>query len=145
MFRSVPIRIVLILALIWFVWVILATWATDLPTARTVEAILASLCVFLIIGLAAPTRAFWALRLAAGIIGIGFVAYFAAELTSLMRGERQELRVGQPSAIMAGLSLVVYAVPCLIFAASGFTGRRWRGVGAFWRGEADREDHDPAA
>jgi hypothetical protein len=77
-FRSVPLRIALTLALSWFVWVILAMWTTDAPSARTVEAILASLCVFLIIGLAVPSRAFWALRIAAGIIGAGFVAYFVA-------------------------------------------------------------------
>ena len=66
MFRSIPIRIVLVLGLGWFVWVILATWTTDTSTARTTELIFATLCLFLAVGIALPSRAHWALRIAAG-------------------------------------------------------------------------------
>ena len=145
MFRSVPIRIALILALSWFIWVILGTWEADSQTARGVESVFSTLCLFLIVGFLAPNRAVWALRIAAGIIGAGYVAYFLSQLASLLHGERQELRVGQPSATMAGFGLLIYAVPCLIFAVSGFPGTRWRSLAGFWRGEPEPEDHDPAA
>ena len=143
MFRSLPLRTALILALSWFIWVLFGTWDTDAPTARMVEGMLAALCLFLILGLAAPTRALWALRIAAGLIALGYIAYFLAEVAALLHGEHQAFRLGQPSALMAGFGLVAFAVPCLIFAVSGFPGERWTSFGSFFRRDTDPEDHDP--
>lgn len=75
-----------------------------------------------------------------GVIGLSYVVYFVAELAKLLGGERQPLAPGQPSATMAGLGLIFYSVPFLIFAISGFPGKRWQSLGDFWKSKEAEDD-----
>ena len=55
--------------------------------------------------LAAPTRFLLAFRIVAGVVALTFAVYFVAELLALLRGVPQPIRIGTPSALMAGLGL----------------------------------------
>lgn len=125
--------------------VFLSGWSTASHQVRFAMASLSILCVLLAVGIATCGRLLWALRLAAGAVGIAYVAYFVLQLWALLRGERQVLTPGQPSATMAGIALVVYAVPLLVFAISGFQGARWRTIRDFWHGRETAEERDRAA
>ena len=112
MFRSLPLRIALILALSWFIWVLFGTWDTDAPTARMVEGMLAALCLILILGLAAPTRGIWALRIAAGLIALGYIAYFLAEVAALLHGSTRSY--GSASRPRSWPGLDWWRLPCRV-------------------------------
>ena len=98
------------------IWMMLSGWDTDTEKARVGSAVISGFMALIMIGLVAPRRGVWALRLVAGIVALTSLAYFISQVAALLRGERQEFRIGQPSAVMAGLGLLVYGVPALIFA-----------------------------
>jgi hypothetical protein len=137
MFSNRPLRVTLAALLVGFAWLMLSTWPDDFVRVRVARSMMAAFALLLALGIVAPIRGRIALRLGAGIVGAVYVIYFGRELWHLVLGERQPLRPGQPSATMAGLGLLVYGVPMLIFAVSGYPGRRYRSVGDFLRGKAD--------
>ena len=144
MFRSTPLRIGFAAALACFAWLMLSTWRTDTPSVRGASSMMAALALLVAVGIAAPTRGRIALRIGAGVIGTAYVVYFAVELWQLLRGESQRLRPGEPSALMAGIGLLVYAVPMLIFAVAGYPGERYRSLADFFKGKTDDERAGPA-
>jgi hypothetical protein len=144
MFRNRLGRTTLVVALIGFAWLMLSSWSADNARVRLASAMMAAFAVLLALGIAAPHRARWALRLGAGMIGVSYLIYFLVEVWRLLGGERQELRPGQPSATMAGLGVLVYAIPMIVFAISGYPGDRWRSVRDFLRDRRAGDDHDPA-
>ena len=119
MIKSVVLRTFLVLALAGLTWMLLAGWATDSPRDRLMEASISAVVALGAIGIALPARAAWALRFVAGIVGVVYLLYFGAELWSLVSGQRQILRLGEPSATMAGLGLLFIGLPLLVFALSG--------------------------
>jgi hypothetical protein len=144
MFRNRLIRIMLTAVLAAFAWAMLSTWPTDSPKVRVAGSMMVALALPLAGGVAAPTRGRFALRVGAGIIGLAYVGYFVIELWQLLRGDRQPLRAGEPSATMAGIGVLIYAVPMLIFAASGYPGSRYRSLYDFLRGRVSRSEHENA-
>ncbi|MDB4908068.1 MAG: hypothetical protein JWO05_2852 [Gemmatimonadetes bacterium] len=97
-------------------WMTLAGWDSDSTKARVWSVAIAGFMGLIVIGLLAPKRALLAFRLTAGLVALGYLGYFISEVVQLLRGDQQQLRVGRPSALMAGLGLLVYGVPALIFA-----------------------------
>jgi hypothetical protein len=109
-------RLILVAFLLLFVWMVLAGWSTDTPKQRVGSAVVAGFMLVLALGIAAPGRFIWALRVAAGAVAATYAVYFVTELVALLRGEPQPLVMGRPSATMAGLGLLVFGVPALVFA-----------------------------
>ena len=113
MHLSTTSRIVLILALLGFVWMVNAGPAdpTDAPTTsqRVVGIIVSSVALLFALGLAFPRRGRVATRIVAGCVVLAYLAYFVTELISLLRGEPRPFRRGEPSALMAGIGLLVWA------------------------------------
>ncbi len=99
-----------------FTWMVLAGWETDTPTQHLWDVGFAAFMFLLAIGLIAPTHSRWALRAVAGIVGAGYLVYFASETINLLRGERQVLRLSQPSATTAGLGFLIYGIPAVVYA-----------------------------
>ena len=97
----------------------LAGWATDSPRTRVGTVAICGVVLLLVLGIALPKRAKWALRVVAGVIGAAYVVYFGAELWGLVAGHPQPLRLGQPSATMAGIGLLIFGIPMLVYALSG--------------------------
>ena len=115
----------------------LSGWGTDSPRVRAISVLLASLMVIGAAGAVASNRLRWALHIVAGAVAMGYVWYFVDEVAALLRGEPQPIRMGQPSAVMAGIGLIVFAIPLGVFAVSGVR------VGPFgWRLSKRREDSD---
>ena len=141
---SRPARWILAAVLLAFAWLVLSGWASDTPRVRAISAVIAGLMVLGAAGAVAPTRLAWALHIVAGAASLGYIVYFVTEVVDLVRGEPQPLRLGQPSAVMAGIGLIVFAIPLGVFAVSGVR------VGPFgWRlpdrGAKPRNDDPPPA
>jgi hypothetical protein len=96
--------------------IFLTGWNDATASQRMWSAGLAALLLIGSFGVLAPTRFRIALRIIAGATGLGYIAYFVSELVALINGQPQQFRIGQPSALMAGLGLAVFAVPCLVYA-----------------------------
>jgi len=112
-------RVVVVAALLGGVWLILAGWELDSPRVRFFDASISAVVLLLALGLAFPRRALWALRVVAGAIGLLYLVYFGLELRGLLAGHAKPIRLGQPSATMAGLGLLIIGIPMLVFALSG--------------------------
>lgn len=118
---SKPSRVFVAAILLLFTWMVLSGWDTDPPKARAITAVIAGFMVLLAAGLVAPTRLRIVFRVIAGIVAAAYTWYFADQLVRLIGGEPQTLRLGAPSALMAGVGLLVFAVPAFIYAVSGTT------------------------
>ncbi len=145
MFQGRYFRAALVIVLVAMMFVFLSDWSTASRQVRIASVALSAILALFAVGIATQGRAMWALRASAGIIGSAYLVYFFAELRALLHGEPQRLAPGQPSATMAGLGVVIYAVPFLVFAISGFAGARWRTLHDWWIGRVADEDHGPAA
>jgi hypothetical protein len=145
MFQSRYLRAALVILLVAMIFVFLSDWSTASRQVRIASVALSAILALFAVGIATQGRAMWALRVSAGTIGLGYLVYFFAELRALLHGEPQRLEPGQPSATMAGLGVIVYAVPFLIFAISGFVGARWRTLHDWWIGRDAGEDRGPGA
>ena len=144
MIHSRSLRIVLLVALLGGVWLMLAGWATDSPRDRFVNASISAVVLLFALGIALPARASWAFRIVAAVIGLTHLAYFGSESWGLLRGRPQHLRVGQPSALMAGLGLLVIGVPSLLFALSGSGWGFWHRFTGDKRGNPDDDVSPPS-
>jgi hypothetical protein len=109
-------RWTIIAFILLFGWMLLSDWSADSSRQRVVESGLIAFMLALALGLAAPGRFRWALRVAAGMVAVGYFAYFVSEVFGLLRGDAQELSVNRPNATAAGVGLLLYGVPALIFA-----------------------------
>ena len=112
-------RWILAVVLVVFAAMTLSGWATDTPSVRLATAIFAALMLLGAAGAIAPHRFRWALHVIAGAVSLGYIWYFIDEVMRLVRGEAQPIRMGQPSAVMACVGLIVFAIPLGIFAVSG--------------------------
>jgi hypothetical protein len=109
-------RWTLVAFILLFVWMTLAGWETDSPRARLIAGLFSAFMLVLALGVAAPSRFLIAIRIVAGTVAIVYLLYFLVELSALLRGEQQHFQKGRPSALMAGLGLLIYGVPAIIFA-----------------------------
>ena len=109
-------RWTIIAFILLFAWMLLSSWSADSSRQRVVESGLIAFMFVLALGLAAPGRFRWALRVAAGMVAVGYLAYFIVEVTGLFRGDSQPLSLNRPNATAAGIGLLVYGVPALVFA-----------------------------
>jgi hypothetical protein len=136
-------RWILAIALVLFAWMTLSGWESDTPRVRAISAVMAGLMVLGAAGAVSPQRFVWALHIVAGAVALGYTWYFVEQVVALLGGEAQSIRFGRPSAVMAGIGMIVFAIPLGVFAVSGVRvgpfGRRLRG-----RTDADRDD-PPAA
>ena len=114
-------RVVLILALLLFSWMALSGWATDPPRVRLFSAVFAAFMLMLAAGIAAPTRLRVLFRIVAGTVALVYGWYVVVEVRALLGGEAQNIRLGSPSAVMAGLGFLVFGVPALVYALGGVT------------------------
>jgi hypothetical protein len=114
-------RYVLAAVLSLFAWMMLSGWETDSAQARAISAVIAAFMIVLAAGLLAPTTLRLAFRLVAGVVALTYAWYFGSELFALFRGESQPIRLGMPSALMAGLGFIVFGIPALVFALGGVT------------------------
>ena len=101
-------------------------WHTDPSGSPLVTFIVIGIMLLLAVAMAVPRRVRWPLRLIAGVIGGSYALYFTMEAVLLFRGQRQPLSLGQPSATMAGIALVIWAIPMLVFAITGRLPRQHR-------------------
>jgi hypothetical protein len=113
---SRPARWILIAFLLLFAWMMVSGWHRDPPRVRAMTAVFAGLMVLFALGIAWPSRFMLALRVVAASVAIAYLIYFVSEVRDLLRGEDQHLRPGRPSALLAGIGLLVYGVPAIIFA-----------------------------
>jgi hypothetical protein len=95
--RSRVLRWVLVAALAAFAAFSLSLGADDGPDARAVGVAMAALAALVAVGLLFPGRRRVLLRVAAGLVSLAYVAYFALQLGLLLRGQRQPFSLGQPS------------------------------------------------
>jgi hypothetical protein len=118
---SRPSRFFLAAVLVLFAWMVLSGWESDSRQARAISAAIAAFMIVLAAGLVAPTKLRIAFRGVAGVIALTYAWYFGSELIALVGGESQPIRLGMPSALMAGLGFIVFGVPALVFALGGVT------------------------
>ena len=122
MIESRFLRIVLVVAVLGFAALLLAGRSPDdTPAARAVSTGLVLLALTFVVGLVMPGRRRIALRVVAGLVVAFYLAYFAIYAWRLVQGEPQPFGLGTPSALMAGLGLLVWGVPLLVYALSGRT------------------------
>jgi hypothetical protein len=114
-------RYVLAGCLALLIWMTLSGWETDSTGQRILTSILAGFMGLIVIACLVPGRAYIALRLAAGVVGVICVIYFVSEVAKLLKGESQHLAIGEPSAVMAALAMIVFGIPSLAFALGGET------------------------
>jgi hypothetical protein len=128
MIRSPVLRAVLVVALLGFgAWAIDLVWeggGQEQGSALLVG--LALLAMTAAMGLVFPGRRRIALRAVAAVIIAAYAVYFGVELVALLSGEKQRLFPGTPSATIAGLGLLFWGVPLLIYSISGRTLREHR-------------------
>ena len=86
---------------------------------RAISAVVAGLMIVGAAGAVAPKRLTWALHVVAGTVALGYTWYFVGEVVALLRGQAQAIRLGQPSAVVAGLGMIVFAIPLGVIAVSG--------------------------
>jgi hypothetical protein len=118
---SRPSRYILAAVLVLFTWMVLTGWDADSGKVRALDATLAAFMLLLALVVLAPRRLNIALRVVAGMVAVGYLAYFCGEVWALINGERQVIRLGAPSALMAGFGLLIFGVPALIYALGGVT------------------------
>lgn len=94
-------------------------WHADPSGSPIVTFVVIGVMVLLAVAMLVPRRVRWPLRLVAGVIGGSYVVYFTLEAVLLLRGQRQPLTLGEPSTAVAGLALVIWAIPMLVFAITG--------------------------
>ena len=123
MFTSPTLRAVLVLSLLAFTAFCLQVAWTEGGQGTWLLIVMALVAATFAVGLIVPGRRRIVLRLVAGAVVLGYVIYFGAELVALLRGDAQPLRLGGPSALMAGVGLLVWGVPLLIYTLSGRTPR----------------------
>ena len=121
MIQSPLLRAVLVLALLAFAAFGLSTAWTEggEGTALLVGISLAALTFA--VGLVFPGRRRIALRLVAGAVVAMYLVYLGGELWGLLRGEAQAVRIGRPSALMAGVGVLIWGIPLLVYTLSGRT------------------------
>ena len=125
MFKSPVLRGILIAFLLLFSGMLLSSWSTDTLVQRIASAIVAGLMLLFALGLLAPRRLGWIFRVLAGVVFLVYLAYFGHQLWRLLSGDAQSFSPGRPSALMAGLGLLILGVPCLVFALSGLPPSQW--------------------
>ena len=134
MIRSRFLRITLIAALLGFAGTMIMSWAPgDRPAARAVSVGLVLLAITFAVGLAFPDRRRIALRIVAGTVVLVYVVYFAVYAWRLLHGEPQPFGIGRPSALMAGIGLLVWGIPLLVYALSGRSLREHKRIEAVAR------------
>ena len=105
-----------VVALCGCAWLLLSGWESDSPRDRLVDVLVSTVALLLAAGVTFPNRSHGPFRLVAGIVGSAYALYFADELIGLVRGKPQTLRIGEPSALMAGLGFLIIGAPLLVFA-----------------------------
>lgn len=131
MFRNKLIRFILVTLLLGFISIMLLDWKTQLPSTRFAVVIVVGFATLLAAGLVLSNRDQRPLRLVAGIISLGYITLFLVEMLSFIRGKPQQLRFGESSLAAALIGLVVYALPLMLFALSGYQGTRWASFSDF--------------
>jgi hypothetical protein len=121
--QSPVLRAVLVLALLAFAAFCLFTVWTEGGPGSALLVGLSLLALTFAVGLVFPGRRRIALRLVAASVVTLFLVYLGVELWQLVRGGAQELRTGQPSALMAGVGVLIWGIPLLIYTLSGRTPR----------------------
>jgi hypothetical protein len=109
-------RLIIVAFILLFVWMMLGGWESDTPKVRFFSALFAAFMLVLAVGVAAPSRFLIALRVVAATVAVAYLLYFVTQVAALLRGEEQRFQTGRPSAVMAGIGLIVYGVPAIIFA-----------------------------
>ncbi len=137
---SRPSRYILASVLVLFTWMVLSGWETDSSKVRAMDATVAAFMLLLALGVLAPRRLNVALRIVAGMVAVAYGAYFCGEVWALMNGEHQLVRLGVPSALMAGVGLLIFGVPALIYAIGGVTVGWLARLFARARGESASDD-----
>jgi len=133
-------RYILAAVLVLFSWMVLSGWDGDSRKVRAVDAALAAFMLLLALGVLAPRRLNVALRIVAAMVAVGYFAYFCGEVWALINGEHQVIRLGGPSALMAGVGMLIFGVPALIYALGGVTTGWVARVFARARGESASDD-----
>lgn len=112
-------RRTLALVMLLFAAVTMSTWSKDNAQELAINATMSAVSIAFAVGLAGGRRFAVVLRAVSAVIGIGSAVYFAHELWSLLVGARQPMRVGRPSALASGVTLIVVGVPALVYAIGG--------------------------
>jgi hypothetical protein len=121
--HSPVLRAVLVLALLSFAAFSLFTVWTEGGQGSAFLVGLSVLAIIFAVGLVFPGRRRIALRIVAGAaVGI-YLVYLGTELWQLLHGEKQEIQIGQPSAVMAFIGVLIWIVPLVVYALSGRTER----------------------
>jgi hypothetical protein len=127
MIRSPVLRAAVALAALGTAAVLLMGWNGASTLQRIVAGLVAGFAVMLAAGMLAPARhRRGAMRVVAGLACAACLAYAIVEVVALLGGQAQPIRVGEPSAVMSLLLLLLAAIPLGIFAVSGRTMREWR-------------------
>jgi hypothetical protein len=121
--QSPVLRAVLVLALLAFAAFCLFSVWTEGGQGSALLVGLSLLALTFAVGLVFPGRRRIALRLVAASVVALYLAYLGVELWQMLRGEAQEVQIGQPSALMAGVGVLVWGIPLLIYSLSGRTPR----------------------
>lgn len=116
---STTARLIVIIALVGFAWIVNTGWAVSTPVQRTAGIVLGGVALLLAAGLAFPQRGRAARRVVAGLIALVYLVYFVTELAKLIAGEPQPLGAGRTSALMAGVGLLFWGIPMLVYALGG--------------------------
>ena len=125
-----------------FTWMLLSGWETESPRGKLGVAVLVAVTLTLAVGLAKPGRFLIALRMVTGTVAIGCLYYAISEIIDLLTHGPQPVAVGQPSAVMSMLAVIVWGIPCAVFAIAGVPTGVWRvlqrdhgkGRMTFWKG-----------
>lgn len=131
-------RWVLVGFLLLFTWMMLFGWETATHTQRVGDAVFSAFMLVLALGVAAPTRFVWALRVTAAAVFVAYAIYFIAEVVRLLDGGHQRFALNTPSATTAGIGLLVYGIPALVFAL----GAERVGLARLFRTRSDVEPDD---
>ena len=66
-----------------------------------------------------PGFAHFPLRILAAMVAMTCIWYFVYEVVDLVRNGEQRIRIGEPSAVMAGIAMIVFGIPALALAVGG--------------------------
>jgi hypothetical protein len=102
-----------------FIWMALLGWQDETPQHRVFGAIFAGFMALIAFSCIFPKYARIPIRIIAGMVALATLWYVISEVIDLLQNGSQPIAIGEPSAVMAALALIVFGIPAIALAVGG--------------------------